>query len=1441
MRETNLKDSSGLFSLSRNDFKISGVAKTYAEKVEILKKERPDLALVLENPKSEVAKLVKANKFKAILEISDFISNKEFSSVILNELSTPPLSQEKLRAVSDLIELSSRDFLEKLPKAFFANPDVLKLKGFSNVLKTYLTFIEEDAQDDFVDYFLSKNHAAQVPKIKKRIFELLKMADEETLPLIRNVLQKEHFSNTKFNHLREASQIEDINARKLFIANLHKSKKIKKTVVKSTSLEEQLDNKTPKMKMELPKLETDKERLRWILTVKKRIPELFSQSANYDIDLLKLLEEQSNLQKKLLENPKYLKLLREEHPDLLKLTVSTLSDGVVHETRIDPKSIKKWKSELDEILIQFKKSEDLSKSLLNEIVKTHEKIAGRSFQGLLTGLTLSLSKEMQKEIFQAENIDEKLKLLSELISSPLPESFQANRFGFTHTPSKEEVFTLAKELQQNELTLNNLIKLHVVLQEDGGVITKEYEHALNKIANFEGSNLENFTDKDAVMPRLTQLNSALKASKQKIVNPKVNFNSIQSDFKKYIVQIESTQKIKDYSITLREVQPAVGIFRGCTGGDCSTQYSFPYPNAPKERTFFIYDQEGKLKGYMTGSTVLADGKKSFYPITIAGPHLSSNDTQMIFEGLNRSVKKLGVEQIVLPSDPSSLINFTPIRNVYQKSINGSEKKNVAIEYLDKDSRSVIEQATSTYNHGSYDKMSNNKTGAIYKGLGQKEIALDIQVEHANVKEDLVKLSKDEILTLAFQLHLSGRKAQITKVLDVGEVSTEQFKEVLDIYENTNNLPIKEYKKQLLKFGITSQHIDTNYEKFLPKLTKAPDFLLEVSEKNLFKYFDEILEILPNKNLIIENGKELHLFEILKKKAKITSANELSLLLHLAKNYSSLITEKDIEQILITIPEYEKYNFIFSINTMTNKSLRPLINEIINKWTEQLNKLIEKGDEYVLSDLARYTFSQPHSTQWKEQLNNLIEKGDQYVLFRLAEYTFSKPHSVQWTEQLNKLIEKGDQNVLWTLASQRFSKPHSVKWTEQLNKLIEKGDQDVLWTLASQTFSKHHSVKWAEQLNKLIEKGEKIVLSDLAEHTFSQPHSVKWTEQLNKLIEKGDQDVLVNLARYTFTKPHSVKWTEQLNKLIEKGDQDVLVNLARYTFTKPHSTQWKEQLNKLIEKGYQNILRSHAAHTFSQPHFDKFENTQKILELYLSKINKSLKLKPDNELEKIKIKVEQKILKLKEMAIKNNIDIKKAFAGKKYNEGDIVKTKKSNSYRVIKFIDSGRRGNVYLATDQNTNKKVVLKVAKDSSKETLDSFAKEELKNKQYVEHGLAHASISEAYSDLIVKEYIEGIRGDEFIKDWELRGSPRDDPKLVKLLALGKDMASKKVYFGDLNSKNLIWSIDKNDWVVIDSGTVQIKETEGQALEKFIDSVNRKWGKKINNADTLMRCMLGTF
>lgn len=99
--------------------------------------------------------------------------------------------------------------------------------------------------------------------------------------------------------------------------------------------------------IQLPPLETVEDQLKFLISIRKKIPSLFANVVNYDAAPITLLENERDLQKKLLENPNYSRLFQDRK--LIHLSIDPAPNKIfVGEKTLLPEATPSWKQTLNQ-------------------------------------------------------------------------------------------------------------------------------------------------------------------------------------------------------------------------------------------------------------------------------------------------------------------------------------------------------------------------------------------------------------------------------------------------------------------------------------------------------------------------------------------------------------------------------------------------------------------------------------------------------------------------------------------------------------------------------------------------------------------------------------------------------------------------------------------------------------------------------------------------------------------------------------------------------------------------------------------------------------------------------------------------------------------------------------------------------------------------------------
>jgi hypothetical protein len=175
----------------------------------------------------------------------------------------------------------------------------------------------------------------------------------------------------------------------------------------------------------------------------------------------------------------------------------------------------------------------------------------------------------------------------------------------------------------------------------------------------------------------------------------------------------------------------------------------------------------------------------------------------------------------------------------------------------------------------------------------------------------------------------------------------------------------------------------------------------------------------------------------------------------------------------------------------------------------------------------------------------------------------------------------------------------------------------------------------------------------------------------------------------------------------------------------------------------------------------------------------------------------------------------------YAKGEEI-TIRGDILRITAIAGRGRRSIVYQAADRD-GRRFALKIPINREPDTLNSLKNEELKSRSYFRYGFKHAGVIETGPDYILKDWVDGIRGDRWTREWAEEGFPPDAPQIIQLGKLIRASAEKKIYLRDLNQNNLIW--DGYEWVIIDTGSVKKRFFRSRIIRRYRDYISENWGR----------------
>ena len=174
------------------------------------------------------------------------------------------------------------------------------------------------------------------------------------------------------------------------------------------------------------------------------------------------------------------------------------------------------------------------------------------------------------------------------------------------------------------------------------------------------------------------------------------------------------------------------------------------------------------------------------------------------------------------------------------------------------------------------------------------------------------------------------------------------------------------------------------------------------------------------------------------------------------------------------------------------------------------------------------------------------------------------------------------------------------------------------------------------------------------------------------------------------------------------------------------------------------------------------------------------------------------------------------------DGEFVTPLGKRRLQVVRFIGGGKRAKVYHALEPGSGKTYALKIVHERTPASLRSMALEAAKADALAAHRLPHARILELSATYALKEWIDGIGGDQWLREWMQRGSDPTDPSFLALVDFFRGAAAREVHITDLKPPNMILR-NRTEWVPVDPGLVIAPVSPAVAMKYYRERFARRW------------------
>ncbi len=170
-----------------------------------------------------------------------------------------------------------------------------------------------------------------------------------------------------------------------------------------------------------------------------------------------------------------------------------------------------------------------------------------------------------------------------------------------------------------------------------------------------------------------------------------------------------------------------------------------------------------------------------------------------------------------------------------------------------------------------------------------------------------------------------------------------------------------------------------------------------------------------------------------------------------------------------------------------------------------------------------------------------------------------------------------------------------------------------------------------------------------------------------------------------------------------------------------------------------------------------------------------------------------------------------------------KTPGGKEFKVLDLVHRGSKANIFQIEAEG--KLFALKIPIDHSAESEAALQEDISRIKTLERLGFSHARMIESGNRFLLKEWIVGIDGKEWLSQWESEGGIGTSAPAVALKSIVELSILKKAYIRNLRPSNLIW--DGTRWVVVDSGPAKESLTSDEVRNRYSENFSERWAERL--------------
>lgn len=560
-------------------------------------------------------------------------------------------------------------------------------------------------------------------------------------------------------------------------------------------------------------------RLSFIAALYQTMPSLFQESTKYQFNVFQILADQAELMKRLNASRDFQAALN-NRPPLSEITITPIGNQGFRTTvpirgEVPNEAIEEFQGKL--IAATEAIANDLARSKTPWSIDAVTQLLQSDLDRLdaskpnpgaiIAALQSLLTTQQRRDAIAIKDFNQKLEYLSKTVTPSKvldPQLFDPSRLKlsptFSKPPSLKELINYCSEYAKVQAGLSDRLALYAFMMSPSAPYASK-ETVLERLGTFDIDTLTYLADE---------------ADNLRPVFEKFTSNRGVSEWLTKDVTVSLTKVFNRAPTTLVELTPVIlveqpwwyGIIRGFISGDCSSKHSFPYPNDPGERTFFVAEPSAptEFKGSVSLSSMIKNGKRVLYLSAIGGPRMSPADAYTILYGLHQLRATLGYDGVELPTalNLKGLVNSDEL----QKTINeiASSGKDGPIAYENPTVRAIIRDLPSIHNNGTYDSPASNSESRRFVPNAQISSGMTAVNKWIPVKAITValpmKASALQLLVdlLNMKLQEDSRPQQVVLFLDEVRPATDKWGISGDLllaatkaFSNPANLPFKEFE------------------------------------------------------------------------------------------------------------------------------------------------------------------------------------------------------------------------------------------------------------------------------------------------------------------------------------------------------------------------------------------------------------------------------------------------------------------------------------------------------------------------------------------------------------------------------------------------------------------------------------------------------------------------